>query len=149
MRVPPASLPASGSVRPNPPSARPAQRSGSQRSCCSGVPNFWIGLAPRPDAGLQGDRHRLVGPGDLLDGDAQPGEVAAAAVGLGERDPEQPELAHLQHRVDGERVVAVPRLGVRLDLGDDELAHHRPQRLVLVGQFGLHVALPAPLGRQA
>ena len=48
VRVPPASLPASGSVSPNPPSARPAQRSGSQRSCCSGVPNLWIGLAPRP-----------------------------------------------------------------------------------------------------
>ena len=27
---------------------RPAHRSGSQRSCCSGVPNLWIGLAPRP-----------------------------------------------------------------------------------------------------
>ena len=40
VRVPPASLPASGSVRPNPPSARPAQRSGSQRWRCSSVPNW-------------------------------------------------------------------------------------------------------------
>ena len=38
VRVPPASLPASGSVSPKAPSARPAHRSGSQRSCCSGVP---------------------------------------------------------------------------------------------------------------
>ena len=88
-----------------------------------------------PDAGLQRDRQRLVGPGDLLDGHAEPGEVAAAAVGLGERDAEQAELAHRQHGVDGERVVAVPRLGVRLDLGVDELAHHGPQRLVLLGQL--------------
>ena len=48
VRVPPASLPASGSVSPKPPSVRPAHRSGSQRSCCSGVPNLWIGLAPSP-----------------------------------------------------------------------------------------------------
>ena len=40
VRVPPASLPASGSVRPKPPSARPAQRSGSQRARCSSVPNW-------------------------------------------------------------------------------------------------------------
>ena len=46
--VPPASLPASGSVSPKAPSARPAQRSGNQRSCWAGVPNLWIGLAPRP-----------------------------------------------------------------------------------------------------
>ena len=38
VRVPPASLPASGSVRPNPPRARPAHRSGSQRCFCSSVP---------------------------------------------------------------------------------------------------------------
>ena len=31
--VPPASLPASGSVKPKPPSVRPAQRSGSHCSC--------------------------------------------------------------------------------------------------------------------
>ena len=38
------------------------------------------------DAGLERDRHRLVDPGELLDGHAQGGEVgAAAAVLLGER----------------------------------------------------------------
>ena len=39
VRVAPASLPPSGSVSPNAPSARPATRSGSQRSRCSSVPN--------------------------------------------------------------------------------------------------------------
>jgi hypothetical protein len=48
VRVAPASDPPPGSVSPNAPSARPARRSGSHRSCCSGVPNRWIGIAPRP-----------------------------------------------------------------------------------------------------
>ena len=48
VRVPPASLPASGSVRPKPPRVRPAQRSGSHVCFCSSVPKRWIGLAPRP-----------------------------------------------------------------------------------------------------
>ena len=39
VRVAPASLPASGSVSPKAPSARPAQRSGSQRWRCSSEPN--------------------------------------------------------------------------------------------------------------
>jgi hypothetical protein len=38
VRVAPASLPASGSVRPKAPSLRPAQRSGSQVWRCSSVP---------------------------------------------------------------------------------------------------------------
>ena len=48
VRVPPASLPASGSVSPKPPSVRPAQRSGSHVCFCASVPKRWIGLAPRP-----------------------------------------------------------------------------------------------------
>ena len=39
VRVAPASVPPPGSVRPNAPSARPAQRSGSHRARCSSVPN--------------------------------------------------------------------------------------------------------------
>ena len=35
---------------------------------------------------------------------------AAAAVLLRERQPEQPERPHGEHRVDGEGVVAIPRL---------------------------------------
>ena len=43
-----ASDPASASVSPNAARARPASRSGSQRSFCSGVPKRAIGLAPSP-----------------------------------------------------------------------------------------------------
>ena len=38
VRVPPASLPAPGSVSPKAPIALPATRSGRKRACCSGVP---------------------------------------------------------------------------------------------------------------
>ena len=38
VRVAPASLPASGSVRPKPASVRPATRSGRKRSFCSWLP---------------------------------------------------------------------------------------------------------------
>ena len=40
VRVPPASLPASGSVRPNAPRRRPATMSGSHRACCSALPGL-------------------------------------------------------------------------------------------------------------
>ena len=79
VRVAPASLPPSGSVSPKAPRARPAHRSGSQRWRCSSVPKWKIGLAPEADAGLERDGHRLVDPAELLDGDAQRGEVGAAS----------------------------------------------------------------------
>ncbi len=102
------------------------------------------------DTGLQRDRHRLVGPRQFLDGHAQPGEVTTAPVWRRERDAEQPELPHRQHDVDGERVVAIPLLGVRLDLGGDELAHHLAQRFVFLGQLRMHLTSPrAPAGLAA
>ena len=132
VRRPPASLPASGSVSPNAASAVPEHSSGSQRCFWASLPKRWIGVAPEPDRGLQGDGERLVDPGDLLDGDAQRGQVAATpAVLLGEGQTEQPQRAHLLHGVDREGVVPVPRLGVRRDLGIGEVPHQRTQRLLL------------------
>ncbi|CAM5679290.1 hypothetical protein SMICM304S_05479 [Streptomyces microflavus] len=46
VRVPPASEPPSGSVRPNAPSASPAQSFGSHCRFCSSVPKRWSGIAP-------------------------------------------------------------------------------------------------------
>ena len=57
---------------------------------------------------------------------------------LGERQAEQPELAHRQHRVDGEAVIAVPRLGVRRDLGGGEVPHDQAEGLLLVAQVQIH-----------
>ena len=56
----------------------------------------------------------------------------------GNGQPEQPELAHRQHGVDREGVVAVPRLGVRRDLGLGEVADDLAERLLLVGQLEVH-----------
>ena len=94
VRVPPASLPASGSVSPKPPSARPAHRSGSQRSCCSGVPNLWIGLAPRPTPASSVIASDWSTRASSSMATHSPVQVAAAAVRLGERDAEQPQLPH-------------------------------------------------------
>ena len=97
--VAPASEPAPGSVRPNPASARPATRSGSQRLLLLVGPEGQDRVDAQPDGGLEGDADRLVDPADLLDGDAEAGEVAVlagAAVLLGRGEPEQPEVAHLR-----------------------------------------------------
>ena len=44
--VPPASEPASGSVRPKPASALPEASSGSHSCFCASLPKRWIGMAP-------------------------------------------------------------------------------------------------------
>ena len=88
------------------------------------------------DACFQGDGDRLVDPCQLLDRDADAGEVAATpADGLGERDAEQAELAHLTHDLDRELVGAIPLRAVRLDLGGGEVAHEGAQRRVVVAQL--------------
>ena len=67
------------------------------------------------------------------------GEVAAGAAPLlGEHDAEESEVAHLPHDVDGEVMFAVPLRGVRSDLGLGELAHGRPQQVVLGRQLPAH-----------
>ena len=139
MRVPPASLPASGSVRPKPPERAPGAEVGQPRLLLGLGAEAVDRVGPEPHAGLEGDGHRVVDPGQLLDGDAQHREVAAAAaVLLGEGDAEQPEVAHAAHDVDREVVIAVPRLGVRRDLGLGEVTHDRAQRVVLLGELHVH-----------
>ena len=105
-----------------------------------GQPAIVLGLGPvgddrvdtQADRRLQRDAHRLVDAPDLLDGDAQAGEVpTAAADALGEGKAEQPEVPHLPDHVLGEVVVPVPRGGMRGDLGLGELADHLTERLVL------------------
>ena len=71
VRVPPASLPASGSVSPKPPRARPATRSGQPALALLLGAEAVDRVGPEADTGLEGDGHRLVDPGQLLDGDAQ------------------------------------------------------------------------------
>ena len=139
VRVPPASLPASGSVSPKPPRRPPRAQVGQPRLLLrlGAEPVDRVGAEAHPR--LEGDRHRVVDPRQLLDRDAQHREVAAApAVLLRERDAEQPEVAHRPHDVDREVVVAVPRLRVRRDLALGELAHDPAQRVVLLGELHVH-----------
>src|SRR5690606_6015957 len=96
-------------------------------------------VGAEPDPGRQGDAHRLIDPAELLDGDAQRGEVATgAAVLLGEHDAEQAELTHLLHDVDREVVLDVPAGRVRRDLTLGELSHHLAEHLVLLAQLPGH-----------
>ena len=132
MRVAPASEPASASVSPNAPSTSPAII-GTRYSCFCvlGAAVEERGRA-EADAGFERDRHRRVDARDLLDRDAVREVVgAAAAVLLGERQPEQTELAHRAHGVDGKHVVAVPGRGVRRDLALGEVAHDGAELLLL------------------
>ena len=90
-------------------------------------------------ARLERDRHRRVDAGELLDREAVREVVGAAtAVLLGERQAEQAELAHREHRVDREHVVAVPRFGVRRDLRLRELAHDASELLLFGREVELH-----------
>ncbi len=91
------------------------------------------------DARLERDRHRRVDARDLLDRDAVRQIVGAgAAVLLGKREPEQAQLAHGAHGVDGKRVIAVPVGGVGRDLGLGEVPHHRTELLLFGGGLELH-----------
>ena len=82
--------------------------------------------------GLQGDRDRGIHPGQFLQGQAE-GEIVAshAAVLLGERQPEQAELAHLGHDVVRELTAFVVAADDRRDDVAGELGDGVPQVLLL------------------
>ena len=141
VRVAPASEPAPGSVRPKPASASPATSAGQPALLLLGGAVGQDRVDAQADPGLQGDAHRLVDAAELLDRDAEAGEVAVvagAAVLLGGGEAEEPELAHLLHDVDREVVLAVPLRRVRRDLGLRELADAATELLVLTGQLERH-----------
>jgi hypothetical protein len=139
VRMAAASLPPSGSVRPKRGQRPPGQQVGEPRLA------LLFGAEPedrpRPETQVhrQGDGHRLVDPSQLLEGDADRGEVGARpAVLLGEGQAEEPQIAHGPDRIEGEGGRAVPLLGVRGDLAFGEVAHHGPELLVLGGQLDGH-----------
>ena len=92
-----------------------------------------------PDGGLEGDRHRRVDARDLLDGDAQRGEVGVrTAVLHRERQPEQTEPPHRVDGVDGELVVPVPSLRLWGDLLLREVADDLAKCFVFLGEVEVH-----------
>src|SRR5205085_8805509 len=98
-----------------------------------------VGVGAEPDSLLERDRQRRVAPAGLLEGEAERGEVGRRpAVLLGERQPEQAEVAHRQNGAHGERVVAVPLLGMGRDLALGEVADDLAERLLFRGQLDRH-----------
>ena len=141
VRVAPASLPASGSVRPNAASARPGDEVGQQALLLllAAVGEDRVDAQAHP--GRQRDADRLVDPAELLDRDAQGGERAAVGVLerptelVGHHQAEQAEVTQLRHQVGREVVVAVPLGDVRLDWPGRELADHLAEVLVVLAQL--------------
>ncbi len=141
VRVAPASEPAPGSVRPKPASALAGDQVRQPGLALLVGAVLEDRVDAEADRGLEGDPDRLVDAADLLDRDAEAGEVAVlagAAVLLGCGEAEQPERAHLAHHVDREVVVAVPLGRVRRDLGRREVADGTAELLVLAGQLKSH-----------
>ena len=117
VRVPPASLPGLGLGEAEAAQGAPHAEVGKPRLLLLLGAEAVDRVGAQPHARLEGDGHRVINPGQLLDGDAEHREVATAtAVRLGEGDAEEPQLPHAAHHVDGEVVIAVPRFGVRSDL---------------------------------
>ena len=79
------------------------------------------------DAGSDDEDERFAPIAYLPDPHAEPSELV-----------EQAELAHGEHDVGGERVVAVPGLGVGRDLRIGEVPHHLAELLLLVGERETH-----------
>ena len=99
VRVPPASLPAPASVRPNAPSASPEVSIGSQVGLLLLGAEAVDRHGAERDARLERDGDALVDAGELLEREAQREVVAAhAAVLLGERQAEQAHLGHARAR---------------------------------------------------
>ncbi len=89
---------------------------------------------------LERDPDPGIAPRDLLDGDAQRQEIGAGATCLfGERQAEQAELAHLADDVVAELVVAVELHSRRHDHLAREVPARVADRLLLRGQFKIHV----------
>ena len=137
VRVAPASQPASGSVRPKPASARPATRSGSQRCLLLLGAVGEDRVDAQADAGRQRDAERLVDPAELLDGDAQAGEVAARAPpnSSGTTRPNSPRSPIFGTRSTGKWCSRSHCGDVRRDLGLGEVAHHLAEVLVVLAQL--------------
>ena len=139
VRVAPASEPPSGSVRPNAPSARPATQVGQPLVVLVVVTEPEDRVRAEPDAGRQGDPHRLIDSTHLLDRHAQRREVAAAAApSFGEDDAEQSEIAHRPDHLGRETTGSIPLGCVWCDLLCGELTHRHAQHLVIVAQLPSH-----------
>ena len=133
--VPPLSLPASGSVRPHAPRSLP---------CASGVTHFLFCASSAEEEDVvraeavvrrDGEADRAVHARELVDDvDVVDVRQARAAVLLGHEDAQHPELAQLREDVARKDLRLVPLLDVGRDLGLGEVADHRANGLLLLGE---------------
>ncbi len=142
--LPPASLPAFGSVRPNEASALAAAQAREPLALLLVVAEVVDGSDAERVARGHRRRRRAVHPCDLLDRDAVR-EIAdvASAVLLGNEHAEEPELAHFLHEVEGELLLLVELLGDGFDLLFGELAHGIPQYLLLLAEVEIRHVRPS------
>ena len=87
-----------------------------------------------PDGGLESDPERLVDLADLLDGDAQAGEVSCAAVLLGTAEPKEAEIAHQLDRFERRLVSSVPALDMGCEIARSEVSNRSPEVVVLFAE---------------
>ena len=145
VRTLPASDPASGSVRPKAPSFAPGGQLRQPLLLLLLRAEEVDRLRAQRRVRAHRDRHARVDARELLDGERVCSvSPPAAAVLLGERDPHQPELAHLGHDLVGEALLAVELLGHGRDLLLGEVADGLLEQPVVVGEVEVHAAARRP-----
>ena len=105
-------------------------------------------VAGEPDRRRQRDRDRLVDPPELLERETHRDRVGVGSpVRLGERQPEQPEVAHLLHHVERELLLPV---GLGRPRRDDlvQRTRGRPRGTPLVRRSDRSSCLPEALDVQ-
>ena len=133
VRIAATSEPASGSVIAIAPIFSPAIAGRSHRSRC--VVGAELRECGRRHVGLHRDRHRDrggAGAREFFDEDDAGGQVPVSTAPLGGIvQAEEAEFAAAPEEIVGESPGRLPFVDVRPDLGLDEPAHRRPERVVL------------------
>ena len=132
----------------NPPSASPRRERREPALLLLVGPEPVQQVAGEPDRRRQRDRDRLVDPPELLERETHRDRVGVGApVRLGERQPEQPEVAHLLHHVERELLLPVGLGRPRLDDLFGELADDAAERLLLRSQVEVHACRKPSMSR--
>ncbi len=94
---------------------------------------------PETHPGGQRDADRLVDPAQFFDGDTEVGETPLVQSGptelFGRVEPKQTQLPHRRDELAREVRASVPVADMGLDLLRREVAHQRPEVLVILAQF--------------
>ena len=138
-RSAPASDPESGSVSAKAPMTRPAARSGTNRRCCSSVPNARIGsvaalvwtatVTPTPASARESSSSTR-----MYEMKSAPAPPSSS----GTQTPISPSSPSFANTCSRERVLAIPAGRVRCDLGVRELVGESLDGALLGGEREVH-----------